>query len=222
MTTFLTRAGLLAGLFAGVLLFAVGCNRPEPAPESKDKGKGKAQDEKDDHSGWWCRPHGIPEEECSMCSDEYAKKCKDKGDWCEKHDRAASQCFICNPEYQEKFSAKYRAKYGTEPPPIKREKASAPAAVPTPAPPPAATAVTTITVPDMDCEACAAKLVKKVSAVPGVGKVEPDVKAQVLKVTPAGKDAPAPKALWEACAAAGYDPTKLEGPGGVFTTKPAQ
>ena len=24
--------------------------------------------EADDHSGWWCIEHGIPEEECSMCS----------------------------------------------------------------------------------------------------------------------------------------------------------
>src|SRR5215470_11118105 len=114
MTKLLTRAGL-AGLFAATVLFA-GCNKAEPVAENK----GKAE-EKDDHSGWWCKPHGIPEEECSLCNEEYAKKCKEKGDWCEKHDRADSQCFICHPEYKEKFAAKYRAKYGKEPPPTKPE-----------------------------------------------------------------------------------------------------
>ena len=127
MTKLLTRAGLLAGLFAGAVLFAGGCNKADPVAENKDKGKekdkgpGKAE-EKDDHGEWWCKPHGIPEEECSMCNEEYAKKCKEKGDWCEKHDRADSQCFICHPEYKEKFAAKYRAKYGKEPPPIEDDE----------------------------------------------------------------------------------------------------
>src|SRR6476620_8583324 len=115
MTKFLTRTGLLAGLFAGAVLFAGGCGKPTPVAADK----GKPQEEKDEHSGWWCKPHGIPEDECSLCNEEYAKKCKDKGDWCDKHDRAASQCFICNPEFKEKFAAKYRAKYGTEPPPMR-------------------------------------------------------------------------------------------------------
>lgn len=51
-----------------------------------------------------------------MCDDEYAQKCKDEKDWCDKHDPADSQCFICHPELKEEFAAKYRAKYGTEPP----------------------------------------------------------------------------------------------------------
>lgn len=134
MTKLLTRGGLTLGLFAGLVLLAGGCGKPEgtgsgPVAENKDKPKDtdKPKDkdkpeEKDDHSGWWCKAHGIPEHECSMCDDEYAKKCKDKKDWCEKHDRADSQCFICHPEYKEKFAAKYRAKYGTEPPPMKGEK----------------------------------------------------------------------------------------------------
>ena len=121
MTKVLTRAGLLAVLSAGAILFAGGCNKSEPVAENKDKGKGP-DEEKDDHSGWWCKEHGIPEEECSMCSDDYAKKCKEKGDWCKEHDRAESQCFICHPEYKEKFAAKYRAKYDKEPPPMKGEK----------------------------------------------------------------------------------------------------
>ena len=78
----------------------------------------------DDHSGWWRPEHGIPEEECSMCSADAADKLKAKGDWCEEHDRADSQCFICHPELKEKFAAKYRAKYGPEPPPIGEESGS--------------------------------------------------------------------------------------------------
>ena len=167
MTKLLTRAGLLAGLFAGAVLFA-GCNKADTVAENKDKGKekdkgpGKAE-EKDDHGEWWCKPHGIPEEECSMCNEEYAKKCKAKGDWCEKHDRADSQCFICHPEYKEKFAAKYRAKYGKEPPPMKGEKPGGQGA-----PVETKPAATKITVPDMDCEACAKKAVAKLTAVAGV------------------------------------------------------
>lgn len=80
-----------------------------------------------DHSGWWCAEHGIPEEECSMCSAKVAAELKKTGDWCEKHDRAMSQCFVCNPKRQEYFAAKHQAKYGKAPPPLEeplpREKA---------------------------------------------------------------------------------------------------
>ena len=41
-----------------------------------------------DHGGWWCAEHGIPEEECSMCSAQAAADFKEKGDWCEEHNRA--------------------------------------------------------------------------------------------------------------------------------------
>jgi hypothetical protein len=130
MTKFLTRASLLAGLFAGVILFTSGCNKTEQVAENKEKAKGKEKEkekgtaptEEPDHGGWWCKPHGVPEEKCSQCDEEYAKKCKEKGDWCDKHDRAESQCFICHPEYKERFAAEYRAKYGKEPPPMKAEK----------------------------------------------------------------------------------------------------
>ena len=81
-----------------------------------------AKTKKDDHSHWWCAEHGIPEDECSMCSAKVAKAFKEKGDWCEKHDRAKSQCFLCDPSLKEKYAAKYRAKYGKEPPPIEEEE----------------------------------------------------------------------------------------------------
>lgn len=127
MTTFVTRGALLAMLFGGAVLLTTGCGKPDPTPAkdekaSKDKEKVKPKDDGDDHSGWWCKSHGIPEDECSMCQPDVEKACKAKGDWCEKHDRADSQCFICHPEHQEKFAAKHRAKYGTEPPPIKLPK----------------------------------------------------------------------------------------------------
>lgn len=79
---------------------------------------------------------------------------------------------------------------------------------------------TKITVPDMDCPSCAKKVGGKVAGVPGVGKVEYSVEARTLTVTPKAGAAPSPKALWEAVVAAGYDPSKLDGPGGVFTSKP--
>ena len=61
-----------------------------------------------------------------MCSAKVAKAFKAKGDWCEKHDRAKSQCFICDPKLKEKFAAKYRAKYGKEPPPTEDEEKGTP------------------------------------------------------------------------------------------------
>lgn len=70
------------------------------------------------HSGWWCGEHGIPEAECSMCSAKVAAEFQRQGDWCQEHDRAESQCFVCHPENKEKYAAKYRAKYGKEPPAV--------------------------------------------------------------------------------------------------------
>lgn len=80
---------------------------------------------------------------------------------------------------------------------------------------------TTITVPDMDCASCAKKLGAKVGEVPGVAKIEYSVETRTLKVTPQSGAAPSPKALWEAVEKGGKDPSKLEGPSGTFTKKPA-
>ena len=116
MTKLLTRAGLLAGLFVGVVLFAGGCNKTAPVAENKDKEKsnGKA----DDSETWWCTEHGVPEHVCAQCDKKLVDEFKKKGDWCEEHDRPESQCFLCNPKRAEKFAAEYRARYGKEPPPI--------------------------------------------------------------------------------------------------------
>jgi hypothetical protein len=99
-----------------IAVLVVGCARQEDkGGQAKDKETPVA--EKGKHDGWWCDEHGIPEEECSMCSAKVAKECKAKGDWCQEHDRAKSQCFICDPSLREKYAARYRAKYGKEPPP---------------------------------------------------------------------------------------------------------
>ena len=128
MKTLTIRAGLMAMALAGFLVVAAGCN---PSAGTGDPGKvvgtgtekrAAAKTKKDDHSHWWCAEHGIPEDECSMCSAKVAKAFKEKGDWCEKHDRAKSQCFLCDPSLKEKYAAKYRAKYGKEPPPIEEEE----------------------------------------------------------------------------------------------------
>ncbi|MGE3805331.1 MAG: RND transporter [Gemmataceae bacterium] len=93
-----------------------GCYKA-PTPEGKT-GDDKSAKADSKHSGWWCEEHGIPEEECSMCSAKVAADFKKKGDWCDKHDRALSQCFVCNPKQQEFYAAKYKAKFGKEPPPL--------------------------------------------------------------------------------------------------------
>ena len=123
----LSRGGSGLTLFAAVGLFAFGCGQsPEPGGGVKDKVVNRAGGEKSPgghvHGEWWCDEHGIPEHECSMCSARYAKECKDRGDWCDKHDRARSQCFLCEPALKEKFAAKHRARFGTEPPPIGEEE----------------------------------------------------------------------------------------------------
>ncbi|MEO2090587.1 MAG: heavy metal-associated domain-containing protein [Gemmataceae bacterium] len=86
--------------------------------------------------------------------------------------------------------------------------------------PPAEPAPTKLTVPGLDCMSCAKKAGDKLYAVPGVGEVKVDIKAKVLIVTPKQGAAMSPRSLWEAVDKAGYEPTKLEGPAGSFTSKP--
>ncbi len=81
---------------------------------------------------------------------------------------------------------------------------------------------TTILVPDMDCGGCAKKLAKELSKVAGVAKVEPDLEAKTIKVTPKANSTVSPKSLWEAVETAGKMPTKLDGPSGSFSEKPSK
>ena len=126
MSAIAIRASLAGMALAGAFALVVGCG-PVATPTDSGKGTEKAsatEKKPHDHGGWWCDEHGIPEHECSRCLP--AKKVqtmfKDNNDWCDKHDRAKSQCFICDPTLKDKFAAKYRAKYGGEPPPIGEEE----------------------------------------------------------------------------------------------------
>lgn len=112
-----------AGLvLSGVVLFAAGCGgASDKTGQAQDDGEESGQQQiaaADRHNlhGWWCTEHGVPEEECSLCSAEAAEEFKAKGDWCVEHQRADSQCFICHPELKEKYAARYEAKFGEKPP----------------------------------------------------------------------------------------------------------
>ena len=92
-----TGLGVALTLVAAVALAGSGCGRGKEADPAQDVLVKKEHD----HSGWWCTEHGIPEEECSLCSAKVARECKAKGDWCSEHRRAKSQCFKCDPKLKE-------------------------------------------------------------------------------------------------------------------------
>ena len=79
---------------------------------------------------------------------------------------------------------------------------------------------TTISVQGMHCVACASKVAGKLEAVVGVQKAQVDAEKAVAVVMAKSSVAPSPRALWEAVEKAGYKPTKLVGPAGIFTSKP--
>jgi hypothetical protein len=105
-------------VLCAAMILVVGCGKPDDQRRSAKVGATPAAN-KSKHDGWWCDEHGIPEKECSACMSaaDQKKLFKDKGDWCDKHDIAKSQCFACDPSLREKYAARYRAKYGKEPPP---------------------------------------------------------------------------------------------------------
>lgn len=83
-------------------------------------------------------------------------------------------------------------------------------------------AMTVIQVSDMHCANCAGKIARKLYTVPGVVQVKTNLKAHSAYVTPQRGRQPSPKALWEAVEIAGFVPVRLEGPHGLFTSKPQQ
>jgi cobalt-zinc-cadmium efflux system membrane fusion protein len=96
-------------------LLAAGCGEnATTGPEGRQPAAPVAAT--DDHSGWWCREHRVPEEICAQCNAKLAAEYQQKGDWCQEHERPESQCFLCNPKLADKFAAEYEAKYGTDPP----------------------------------------------------------------------------------------------------------
>jgi hypothetical protein len=127
---------LVVGLsvFFGAALAVSGCGqagsetaRPSKSKETQKKSTSQTVQTKEekkghDHEGWWCDEHGVPEEVCGQCNAKLAAEFQKKGDWCKDHDRPKSQCFKCDPKLRDKFAAQYRAKFGTEPPPIEDEE----------------------------------------------------------------------------------------------------
>lgn len=116
MMSGLFRTSGMFSFIAVAVLLAGGCGQTDNDEKdaSGQPNQVSGQSTSDDHSGWWCAAHGVPEEECSMCG--AAGKYKAKGDWCEEHNRAESQCFKCDPSRAEKFAKLYEAKFGTKPP----------------------------------------------------------------------------------------------------------
>jgi len=98
------------------LAFMVGCGQATKEPADTTQTAAEPVNSGAAHDGWWCSEHGIPEDQCGMCSAKLAAEFQKKGDWCKEHDRPESQCFICHPELATQFAALYEAKYGKQPP----------------------------------------------------------------------------------------------------------
>ena len=111
------KRSAIFGLLAVLAVVANGCSQPAADSGSTEVSAVSHEDgDGHDHSGWWCAEHGIPEEECSMCSSKAADEFKAKGDWCIEHNRAESQCFKCDPSRAEKYAKLYEVKFGETPP----------------------------------------------------------------------------------------------------------
>lgn len=138
MTKFLTRGGSAFALFAAIAVLASGCGKDQPVGETKGSEKDRPvakndgykghdpkdppkADPKDDHSGWWCNEHALPEDVCDLCHKKYRESEKAKGNWCE-HNRVKTSCFKCNPGLKEKYAAEYKAKFSKDPPPTEEEE----------------------------------------------------------------------------------------------------
>ena len=80
---------------------------------------------------------------------------------------------------------------------------------------------TWIHVKNMHCSACAQRIARKLYTVAGVVKVQTDVSKNFAVITPQSGKQPSPRAIWEAVELAKFTPVKLQGPRGVYTTKPA-
>ena len=81
---------------------------------------------------------------------------------------------------------------------------------------------TWIFVDDMHCANCAKKIARKLYTVNGVVNVQASVSKNMAVITPQAGKRLSPRALWEAVESASFKPVKLQGPGGVYLTKPAR
>ena len=80
--------------------------------------------------------------------------------------------------------------------------------------------LTMILVKNMHCASCAKKIAAKLYGVSGVYQVRADVKKNATYVAPRQQQTPSPRKMWEAVETAGFEPIKLVGPAGVFTSRP--
>lgn len=74
---------------------------------------------------------------------------------------------------------------------------------------------TAVYVADMHCAGCAKKIAARLYKVKGVAGVRTQLDADLAIVTP-GKKGVDPEAIWSAMTLAGYPPTKLVSPLGIF------
>ena len=79
-----------------------------------------------------------------------------------------------------------------------------------------------VTIEGMHCPSCAKAVSRKLQQVTHVAIARIDARSGLATVTPARDRDVSAKGLWEAVEAAGYRPTRLEGPSGVYTTKPTR
>ena len=80
---------------------------------------------------------------------------------------------------------------------------------------------TVITIEDFDCEACGEVVKYALQDVKGTGIIQLAFDNETATIVPQMNKVLSPKALWEAVEEVGFVPTKLVGPNGTFTKKPA-
>ncbi len=83
-------------------------------------------------------------------------------------------------------------------------------------------AYTVITLEKMHCDGCAKRIAGKLYEVAGVDKIQVDVEKKLMWVHPKAGAQPSPRGLWEAVEKGADRPLRLQGPYGVFTSKPQQ
>ena len=76
------------------------------------------------------------------------------------------------------------------------------------------------TIPHMEDEGCVASIKKEVEKLAWVAKVECDIPNKKATVTPKAGAKASARELWEALDRAGESASKLDGPDGLFTSKP--
>ena len=113
------RLVLVPVLFAGIVLLGGCTGGTAPSPAKKG---GEVKKEHDDHSGWWCPEHSLPEDVCDLCDKKYRDAEKAKGNWCE-HNRVKTSCFQCNPGLKDYWAKVYEEKFGKKPPEPPEENA---------------------------------------------------------------------------------------------------